>query len=104
MSSMISKRDRRAVWPAQSALRAQNEKLFAPKLLRIPAHAGILSEAEQISARLVQQHVRGHWQAACRTFGLRLYFVDSRQGSGEDVALSHALIQPLPLRDDQGKS
>ena len=42
---------------AQTALCAENEKLLAPQLRRIPAHAGVLREAENVAARAVPKHI-----------------------------------------------
>ena len=53
MAGVIAERDRFAVRRAQSALRAEDEKLFAPDFGGIPAHAGVLRQAEQIAARAV---------------------------------------------------
>ena len=43
---------------AQPALGAEDEKLFAAKFCRVPSHAGILGEPEDVAARLIQEHLR----------------------------------------------
>ena len=54
MASMIAERDGLAVGRAKSALRAENQKLFAPDFCRVPTHAGILRQPEKIAAGTLQ--------------------------------------------------
>ena len=57
MAGVIAERDGFAVRRAQAALRAENEKLSAAGFGRVPAHAGVLRQAEKIAARMIQQQV-----------------------------------------------
>ena len=66
MAGVITQRDRLSVRRAQSALRAQNEKLFSPHFSRLPAHADVLRQAEQIAAGAFQQHFFGERQTSGR--------------------------------------
>ena len=58
MTGVIAQRDRSAVRRAETALSAENEKLFAAQFARVPAHASVLRESKNVAARPVQQHVR----------------------------------------------
>ena len=93
MPGVITERDGLAIGRAQSALRAEDEKLFASDLGRIPTHAGILREAEQIAAGTVQQQVFRQGQTPRRTAGLRLNPVNLRRTGIEHVmGGTHAVI------------
>ena len=50
MPGMIAERDRRAVVGADAALRAEDQEFRRPSSARLPAHAGILRQAEEIAA------------------------------------------------------
>ena len=63
MTGMITEGNRFAVWGAQSALRAENQELFPPRLGRVPAHAGVLRHPKQIAAGTVPEHFFGNRQA-----------------------------------------
>src|SRR5207302_9858913 len=69
VASVETKRDRLSIRRAQTALRADDQKFFAPKLGRIPAHAGILGEAENVAAGLVEEHFRRERELAGGSFG-----------------------------------
>ena len=66
MAGVIAQRDRSAVAGANAAMGAEDQDLGTAQLLRIPTHAGILREAEQIAGRPVQQHLGGNRQRALR--------------------------------------
>ena len=67
MAGVITQRNGFAVGCAQSALRAENEKLFAEHRGGRPAHAGVLRPAEEITTRHAAQAVGIERQAARRT-------------------------------------
>ena len=50
----------------QAALRAEDQKTFAAQFGRVPAHAGVLGEAEEVAARFFEQHPFIERQAANR--------------------------------------
>ena len=62
VSGMEAKGNGLAVFGAQAAMRAQNQEFGIEQAIRLPAHAGILAQAEEISRRLGQQHLRGERQ------------------------------------------
>jgi hypothetical protein len=64
-------RDGCAVGVAQSAHRAEDEHVRPRDLVRVPAHAGVLGHAEQMSARLVEEHGCCQGQPAGRPVRLR---------------------------------
>ena len=64
MAGMVTERHRSAVFLAQTALRAENEKLLAVQLAGFPTHADILCPAEQISARSMKKHLFGQGKLA----------------------------------------
>src|SRR5262245_42831407 len=51
MTGVISKGNRSAIGFPNSPLRAQDQKLFARKLIRVPTHAGVLAVSKKIAAR-----------------------------------------------------
>ena len=76
-----------------------------PSSARVPAHAGVLGQAEEVAARAVEEHLRGQRQAACRSRSHRL---DVEQSCGgrrapddllepdrRPLALSCAHVSPL---------
>ena len=74
MARMIAERDRPAIRCAHAALSAEDEKWLAPNFARIPTHACVLRQTEQVAARSVAQHLLSQRQAAggSRRFGLDL--------------------------------
>jgi hypothetical protein len=103
MSGVITQRDRLSVRRAQSALCAENQKLLSAQFLRIPAHASILGESENISARLTQQHFGVEGKLARRTLCFGADLVNVRGRRGENIALVHDLIEPAPHAGTRGK-
>ena len=59
MTGVEAESDRIAVLGAQSAVRAEDEKLRVEQATWIPAHARILGQSEEISGWLGEQHLRG---------------------------------------------
>ena len=94
MPGVITKRNRPSVFAADSSLCAQDEILIAQQLLRIPAHAGVLGEAEQIAARLRAQHLLGNRQSARRTSGAGLDVGNHGLGTAQEFVQSrgHAVL------------
>ena len=66
---VIAERDRLAAFPAQPALSAENEIGGARHFLCAPAHAGILTPAEEVAAGSITQHFLRERQAAGRAGG-----------------------------------
>ncbi len=64
MARVIAKCDRRSVFSAQTAHRAENKELRPAEVLRIPPHTNILREPEKIAARRLPKHLRRQWQCA----------------------------------------
>jgi len=52
---VVPERDRAPVGCADAALRAEDQELRAAQPPRLPAHAGVLGEAEEIAARTVNK-------------------------------------------------
>jgi hypothetical protein len=50
--------DGAAVFGTQAAVRAENEDFRAEDVSGVPAHADVHAEAEEISRRLCEQHLR----------------------------------------------
>ena len=66
MARVITQRDRLAVVAANSTQRAEQQELRPGHPLRVPAHARVLSQAEQVAAGPVAQHLVGQRQAPRR--------------------------------------
>ena len=94
MAGVITERDRAAVRRAQTALRTQNQELFAPELARVPAHTGVLRQAEDVTARPIEQHLFGQGQASGRPAGPGLNLINVRRSRAPNLAVGHGLIQP----------
>ena len=85
MPRVIAERDGFAIRRAQAALRAQDQKLFTPKFGWIPAHARVLRQAEQISARTLRKHFFGERQASRRAGAAGFNAVNFRRVRSEDI-------------------
>ena len=81
----IAERDRRAVLGAQPALRADDQELRAPDLGGVPAHPRVLRHAEQVAARLLEQHLGGDRQPPLGPLRLRARRREQLAGA-EDLA------------------
>ena len=68
---VIAERHRRAVFAPDTAVRGENQNLFAAQQLRVPAHPRVLRPPEQVAGRPVQQHFGGDGKRAlrARSFG-----------------------------------
>src|SRR2546430_9634585 len=51
---------------SDAAVGAEHEELRPAQLARVPAHAGVLGEAEDVAARALQQHLGGQRKSARR--------------------------------------
>ncbi len=71
VSGMEAESDGRAVFSAQAAMRAQDQELGIEQAIRVPAHAGVLSQAEEIARWLREQHLSGERQLARRSARVR---------------------------------
>ena len=83
VTGVIAERDGFAIGRAHAALRAEDEERLAPRLRRVPAHAGVLRQPEEIAAGTVAQHLLGQWQLARRAGGLAADAVDVFVRGGE---------------------
>src|SRR5207244_6590819 len=81
-----------AAWLAEAALRAEDQESFAAQFVGIPAHAGVLTEAEDISARLVEEHFRVEGQFSRRAFGFGVDFKNLFRTWREQIASGHSVI------------
>lgn len=64
VTGVVAEGDGRAVGGADAALGAENEKFFAEQFARVPAHAGVLRQAEDVPAGGVAQHLCGEREFA----------------------------------------
>ena len=85
MAGVIAKCDGLPVRRADAALRAEDEKGFADRLARIPTHACVLTETEDVAARSVAEHLLGQRQAARGAGGFGLDLKDGFACGGEEV-------------------
>ena len=58
MTGVKAERNRFAIFRAQAAVRAQDQKLRIEKTIRLPSHSRVLREAEKIAGGLSQEHLR----------------------------------------------
>ena len=86
MPRVITQRNRLPIRRAHAALRAQNQKLFAAQLRRIPAHPGILRHPENIAAGTFQKLLLRNRQTSRRTAGARFNLVNIGSGRVKDGA------------------
>ena len=70
MSGVKAESDGLSILGAQAAVRAQNQEFGIKQPRRVPAHAGALGQAEEISRRLREQHLGGQRQGARRARGM----------------------------------
>ena len=84
VAGVVAEGERCAVRLADAALRAQNERLLATEPGRIPAHADVLAQREEVAARTLTQHLGGERQLARRTVGGRLETIE-RGGAVDEV-------------------
>ena len=73
------------VWASASRtppLRTQNEELLAARLGRVPAHARVLGQPEEVAAGTVEQHLLGKGQAPGRPGRAGADFINVRRAGG----------------------
>src|SRR5437588_3969304 len=104
MAGMKAERDGFAAWLAEAALGAEDQESFAAQFVGIPAHAGVLTEAEDISAGLVEEHFRREGQFSRRPFGFSLDIENLFRAWGEQIASGHWFIFRYGMRQRQGDS
>ena len=85
VSRVVPERDRLAVGGADAALGGEHEELWSAKLARIPAHARVLGEPEDVAARALEQHLRGQRQPTLRARPRSLDLPDRRVGPNDLV-------------------
>ena len=66
VAGVKAERDGLAVLRAQAAVRAQDQELRIEESIRLPAHAGVLRQAEEIAGGLGEQHLRRERQRTLR--------------------------------------
>ena len=84
MSSMKPERNRLSVRRAQPALRADNEEFLASEFRRVPTHAGVLSQPEQIPTGAIEEHFGGERKPSFRSLGLRRQAINLLTVAGEN--------------------
>ena len=103
MTGVIAERNRFAIRLAQSALRAENQKLFSSDLGGIPAHADILRHPEKIAAGAIPEQLLRQWQTARRARAAGLNPVDFGWRGKNIVTGTHVAIQPTGCRETNVK-
>jgi len=73
VAAVKAQSDGLAIFGAQAAMRAQDQKLGIKQPRRLPTHAGILRQAEEVARGLRQQHLGRQRQSAFRAAGMRGY-------------------------------
>src|SRR5207253_4945483 len=66
VSRVIAERDRVSVGRPDPALRAREQESGPAELPRIPAHAGVLGEPEDVATRALEEHLRREREATFR--------------------------------------
>ena len=66
VTGVITQRDGRAVGRADAAVGAEDQELLAAERSRIPPHAGILGQAEELAGGTAEQHLGSDGQRALR--------------------------------------
>src|SRR5580765_4343255 len=104
MSRVVAQSDGLAIGRADAALSAENQKLLSIELRRIPAHPGILTQANNIAARMVQEQLFRQRQTASWAGCLSLKLVNLRRIRTQNwVVRAHEIIEaPNRLRDQAG--
>ena len=111
VARVVPERDRPPVRRADAALRAEDQELRAAQAPRLPAHAGVLREAEEIAARRVPQQVGVERQRADRPRRVRedRIQIGVRRFDRRRLALrrdegTHAACMLRPAREEQGRT
>ncbi len=73
VAGVKAERDGLAIFRAQAAVRAQDQKLGIEKAIRVPAHSGVLREAEKIAGGLGEQHLGRKRQRSGRAGRMRVH-------------------------------
>ena len=81
---METEGDGGSVGAAQSSVGAEDEHFRSEQLLRFPAHAGVLGQAEEVAGGRGKQHFRGNGQQAARTRRVGRHLVELEAGGFED--------------------
>src|SRR5690349_5180346 len=97
MAGMVTQGNWLAISSSQPTLGAENQELFAPNFIRIPAHPRILGPAEQVAAGPIEQHLLVDGQFAGRPGRMSLKAVNFRCSRVEDrVFETHDSIEASP--------
>ncbi len=105
VSGVVAECDRGAVGAANTAIGAEHQVLRTTELARIPAHAGVLRETEDVSARALEKHLGRQWKPARRARAGGLH--GENAGLGIDDALErdgvrHCLPPRGPSHGERG--
>jgi len=96
VTGVIAQGNRLALGRAQPALGAEDQELRPPRLGRIPAHARILDQAEDVAAGAVPEQVLGQRQAPGRAGGMGLDLENLRcRGIEKLVGGTHYAIEAV---------
>ena len=93
VAGVIAQRDRGAVGGADAALGGEHEVLRAPQLARIPAHARVLGEAEDVAAGPFEEHLGGEGQLPRRTRPRRAHLPRALPASFLRRSPAHDLVE-----------
>ena len=80
MAGVEAEGDRGAVFGAKAAVGAEDEEFGSEDASRVPAHASVLAEAEEISGGLSEEHLGGDGQSAGGTGRMRGHGRESEVG------------------------
>ena len=71
MTGVEAERDGGAVFGAEAAVRAEDEDFWIEDVGRVPAHADVHAETEEIAGRLGEEHLSGDRKSARWARGVR---------------------------------
>ncbi len=89
VAGVVAESDGRAVGGADSAMGAEDEELLTAERGRVPAHAGVLAQAEEVAGRAVEEHLGGDGEHAGGAGGFAADVVDGGVGGVQDVGRIH---------------
>ena len=95
MAGVVAQSDRGAVLGAQTALGGEDQVLGLGHVGRIPAHAGILGQAEKIAAGLLQEHVGGEGKVTGRSLPRQPRLVNGNRRPQNLIQRGRSLVSHL---------
>ncbi len=93
VAGMIAQRDGTPIGRAKSALRAENQKVFASDFSRIPSHASILRKPKKIAAWAVPEQFLCQRQTAGRPASAGLHLIHLVRRIKDIIAGTHGSIE-----------